>query len=535
MRDEPDTPAMTRPFFWCVLAAALAVAAVKRLAVIAPPGFPLGEGGLFVLFSEAILAADFALPHEVTYGAVTLPFAYPPAGFYLAAAAAKITGSDLLSVYYWLPIALNFVAVPVFCFLVAQLTRDRIVFLCATLLYVQLPDSFIWQITGGGMPRALAALFALLSVGIALRVANRSWTMGLPAAGLCVGLAIMSHLEWGVFAAIGVTLAFLSRTSTWKHRILLTAGAGLAALASIAPWLGAILVQHGMAPFLSSSSGSNWNAGNFLSSLVSGRMFGLLVWPAMLGAFVTLSRGNWFAVVWAVAIMLLTPRMGAAAGLAIPASILAGYGFKAAGEFASRLMADAPMRSWRLSPILSRRWFGIGLPVAGLLLFSSLALATPIAWLYHDRSIATRVDRPSRDAMHWIRTNTPADSSFVVLSEANLWFLDRIAEWFPFIAARGSLTTPQGLEWAGPGVFVSKIQEVGGLKTVQENAPELMAALVHKQYCGADFVAVFFPPDAPERQSFLGLTAFRAVFANRSAAVFKTTGGNCRSEAPATP
>jgi uncharacterized membrane protein len=185
-----------------------------------------------------------------------------------------------------------------FLFLAAQLTRDRTIFLCATLLYVQVPDSFIWQITGGGMPRSLAALFALLAVGVALRVANHSWTKGLPAAGLLIGLAILSHLEWGVLAAVGVTLAFVSSTLDWKRRILLTAGAAVIALAAIAPWLGAILARHGIDPFLSSASGSNWNAGNFLSSLVSGPLFGLLVWPAMLGTFVALSRGNWFAIVW---------------------------------------------------------------------------------------------------------------------------------------------------------------------------------------------------------------------------------------------
>jgi hypothetical protein len=120
----------------------------------------------------------------------------------------------------------------------------------------------------------------------------------------------------------------------------------------------------------------------------------------------------------AVAIMLLTPRMGAAAGLAIPASLLAGYGLKAAGEFVSRLIASGTPPYRRLAPIFSRPRFGPRLPLAALLLLSSLALATPLAWLYHDRSIAARVDRPSRDAMHWIRTHTPHGSSFVVLSEA---------------------------------------------------------------------------------------------------------------------
>ncbi|MDP8913744.1 MAG: glycosyltransferase family 39 protein, partial [Pseudomonadota bacterium] len=331
-----DTSPIARGVFWSVLGLSLIVAVVKRLWVIAPPGFPLGEGGLFVLFSQTILGNAFALPAEVTYGGVTIPFAYPPAAFYLAAAVAKISGADLLDVYYWLPLSLNLLAVPAFCFLAAQLTRDRIVFLCASLLYVQLPESFLWQITGGGLPRSLAAVFALLAVGLALRATTSRSRKELLLSGLCIGFAILSHLEWGMFAAIGATLAFLTR-SALRKAVLLTASAGVISLLVILPWLLAVLARHGVDPFLSSSSASAWNMGASLSAAIRGRMFGILIWPAILGAVFTISRGQWLLVSWVIMAVLLTPRMGSAAGYGIPASLLAGYGFKAVGEFANRL------------------------------------------------------------------------------------------------------------------------------------------------------------------------------------------------------
>jgi hypothetical protein len=114
-----------------------------------------------------------------------------------------------------------------------------------------------------------------------------------------------------------------------------------------------------------------------------------------------------------------------------------------------------------------------------------------------------------------------------------LWFLDRVAEWFPFLADRGSLTTVQGLEWASPGVFVSRLGEIGAVKSVQQNAPEAAPALVRERYCGADYVAVFFPPDAPERQSFWRSPSFQPVFANERASVLRVKPAdlNCRSAA----
>jgi hypothetical protein len=537
MKYLSDTHQITRSFFWAVLSLSLLVAAVKRLLLIAPPGFPLGEGGLFVLFSQTILGNDFAMPAQIVYGGVTLPFAYPPAAFYLGAAAAKATGADLLDVYYWLPIALNLLAVPAFCILAAQLTRDRIVFLCAAILYVQLPESFMWQITGGGLPRALAALFALSAVGLALRTpTDGSRTDGsrkdLLLSGLCIGLAILSHLEWGMFAAVGVTLAFFTRAE-FKKAALLTAAAGLISFLTILPWLLAVLSQHGLDPFLSSSSASAWNIGSFLSTAIRGRMFGIIIWPAILGAVILIGRGQWFLVSWIVMAVLLTPRMGVSAGYGIPASLLAGYGFKAAGEFAYGFLT-----SGRSSPVkvrlAERPWFGAGALALAPLLFFSLIYATPIPALYHRPVIVEQVGEGSREAMLWIRGQTDPRGSFVVISGAEEWYLDRIAEWFPFLAGRRSLTTAQGLEWAGPDVFAEKTREITRFKFAQAGAPELMPAFVQAYYCAADYVAVFSAPASAERQSFLASRMFQPVFANQEAAVFRRlrTEGKCEPAVP---
>lgn len=200
--------------------------------------------------------------------------------------------------------------------------------------------------------------------------------------------------------------------------------------------------------------------------------------------------------------------MGISAGLAIPASLLTGYGIKAAGEF----IASAGGAFWSGFDLAKRSWLGISVPTFVLLVITSLALATPVRWQVNDPSIVEQVDQPSRDAMSWIRQRTEPDSSFVVLSGARSWFLDRTAEWFPFLTERNSLTTAQGLEWAGPGVFVEKVNETDAYRSLQKVAPDLMGSFLRERYCTADYIAVFLPTAAPARQSLLASAAFQLVF-----------------------
>ncbi len=168
------------------------------------------------------------------------------------------------------------------------------------------------------------------------------------------------------------------------------------------------------------------------------------------------------------------------------------------------------------------------------MLFFSFIYVTEIPEFYHRTGIVEQVDDSSREAMLWIRGHTDPRASFVVVSGAEAWFFDRIAEWFPVLAGRSSLTTAQGLEWAGPGVFDAKTIEISKLKFAQAGAPELIASFVRQRYCAADYVAVFTARDAAERQSFLASASFQPLFANEQAAVFRQrrNGENCTLAAP---
>src|SRR5689334_1152034 len=129
-RRAAASTAVDTQLFWGTVALSLLFAVVKRYPFLPSPDFPIGEGGLFVAFSQAILDHGYHLPIAVPYGGISIPFAYPPAAFYLAAFVSNLTGADLFKVYRHLPLALNLLAVPGFCYLAKQYAKDRLVFVC---------------------------------------------------------------------------------------------------------------------------------------------------------------------------------------------------------------------------------------------------------------------------------------------------------------------------------------------------------------------------------------------------------------------
>jgi len=75
---------------------------------------------------------------------------------------------------------------------------------------------------------------------------------------------------------------------------------------------------------------------------------------------------------------------------------------------------------------------------------------------------------PVLEAMAWVRSNTPVDSEFLVLTGNPGTMSDPLPEWFPALADRRSQTTLQGLEWTLGPSFASlnnKLVEFQSCKT----------------------------------------------------------------------
>jgi hypothetical protein len=304
---------------------------------------------------------------------------------------------------------------------------------------------------------------------------------------------------------------------------------GAVALAVILPWLLTVIGEHGTAPFRSSSSASNWSLDDAIRRTLAADVFASsLAIPAMVGIVRLVRNRDPFLVLWAPLIFATTPRMGLASGLGVPTAILAAYGLREVADLVAEGLSDERSASWRRRlPTLTRSYAGFPILVSAAVLFYALTLTTNVQWLFTARAPMEQIDRPSRELMAWIRANTPPGSRFVVVTPAQYWFSDRIAEWFPYLTSRASLTTAQGLEWAGPGVFSAKVGEVERIKLVGSVEPALLPAFVQRHYCGADFIALFHESDAPIRQAFARSPAFRPVQATAHNLLVRPVSSGC--------
>lgn len=60
--------------------------------------------------------------------------------------------------------------------------------------------------------------------------------------------------------------------------------------------------------------------------------------------------------------------------------------------------------------------------------------------------------------MEWIEANTPETSRFLVISGQPAYGIDYVSEWFPVLAKRTSLTTPQAHEWLPDQEFNRRVR-----------------------------------------------------------------------------
>src|SRR5688500_11852834 len=90
--------------FGVACAAAIVLGCVIRARPVMVADFPLNDGGLFYLMTDELRGAGYRLPAFTEYNAARIPFAYPPFGFYAAAALADVTSLDLVQVVRLLPL-----------------------------------------------------------------------------------------------------------------------------------------------------------------------------------------------------------------------------------------------------------------------------------------------------------------------------------------------------------------------------------------------------------------------------------------------
>ena len=97
--------------------------------------------------------------------------------------------------------------------------------LCATLgvfvlfaacAFALLPRSYEWLIMGGGLTRSLGLLFAMAVLAQAVALYRSPSALRIATAGILAALAVLTHLEMGLFLIYSLALFFLVYGRTWR-------------------------------------------------------------------------------------------------------------------------------------------------------------------------------------------------------------------------------------------------------------------------------------------------------------------------------
>lgn len=439
-----------------VLAMALAV----RGLFVLTSGFPLNDGGLFYVFTQDIQAAGYRLPEYSTYNDGSIPFAYPPLAFYLAALVEDLTPLSLLQVIWLLPLVGSAGVVAAFYFLARSLIHHKWTVVLATAAFALAPRSYLWLIMGGGLTRALALTLTLLALHQAYRATREDRWAPAVRASVLLALVVLTTLETAAWAAFSLPLfmlfPFVSR-QVFARRALMLGAVGLGALVMTAPWWGTVIAYHGLDPFLAAREyggsaigqmdvGLMWD--NLTNPVHTGEpFFPLIAALGLLGAVYSMVRGQWLIPAW----WALTVVMGTRAFptlATVPIAMLAAVGvISVIGP--ALLHAGSTVRGG----VTRTRQVAVGAVGVGALLF---AIGAALEDEYGDQRYLRSLTPTEVEAMEWIAEETPSDARFLVLSR-NGWFADRDGEWFPALADRENVSTVQGYEWV-EDEFARRIQ-----------------------------------------------------------------------------
>ncbi len=485
-----------------VLLAVLAAAVAFRLWLLAVTDFPIADGALFYEFVRAIERTFPGLPDAVRYNGLVLPFGYPPLSFWLAALLVEL-GFEALNVVRAMPIAMNIGYVLLFALLLVRSGQSRLFAGLAVLFLITRLRGFEWLVMGGGLSRGLGSLFflaTLLAVGVPHEREVRPMTFRRAAlAGVCVGLAMLSHLEWGLLAATTLLWSRALGAQDLRSFVLTSLVAGLIAILLVVPWAGSVVANHGLAPFLAAGDSSEWGfpADQLLSLL---RIPGLNPFIG-LGAVALFFHRRWFWLGFLFICVFVTPR-GAPTQWTLPLSVFAAQGVLTAIAF--------------LRALTGRRKLAAGLAAAAV-------LAVVGVRSYRDFTISGRfvepLDPARRGVMAWVARHEP-NARYAVLTDKP-WYYDSSAEWFPTLARARSVTTVQGREWLSGKASYQRYQSLDeAMKPPGGDQPDC-AALRRA-------LAAFGPSDylwVEARRECFPASVYRPVYASPQVLILRTPSG----------
>ena len=479
-----------------VLLLVLGATVTHRLYLAVSTDFPINDGGLFVAYIEASARSFPWLPQGISYNGLELPHAYPPLGFWLGGLLVEL-GFGAISVVHVLPPVMNAVWVVLLALLFLRDGHSRLFTAAAVAVLAVAVRSYEWLVMGGGLTRGLGALFLVLSLlalgGTRGRESSPLSARAALLAGICVGGAILSHLEWGLLAAASVVVQRALCSRTVKNFLVTLTVAGGAAALCVLPWVLLVVSRHGLEPFLAASGTSEWNLADTAARLEG---YARAQWPNLLlavGGAVLLVRRHLFWPVFVLLCLVLTPRHSLTP-LVVPISYLTVTGLAAVVQMVRRATSQ---RRDEVGAVVALALIAVVL--GGL----AVERTRPVSPIF--RPLSDDV----REAMAWVR-DEHAGARFAVVTDP-VWWYDASAEWFPQLTGATSSTTVQGTEWLPDDAYQRRIDAVMATKAAP-TCEELVQRVL-------DLEPVEFVWTEARQQCF-ETPAFQAVFRNADVTVF---------------
>ena len=419
---------------------ALIFGVTVRLFPLLKTDFPLVDGGMFYVMIRDLQASHFALPIFTTYNQANIPFAYAPLAFYLSGIIHGSLRAPLISILKWQPFVTNLLILPVFFLFAKQIVRSGNKAALATLIFALTPNSYWWQIVGGGLTRALGALFFLLTAFCADKMYRERKSVWIIATALSGALSALSHPEWALQAVTAIALFWFFHGRD-RQGILISVAVGLGMALLTSPWWISVIQEHGFVVFFQASQATEsrwlfWTTP--LTMGFTGERVPIIAVLAMCGLFIHIAKRDFLLPAWALLSLAVDPRGGVPASI-FPFSILAMTALS--DGIASRLVEtndDDPPNQWAGS---------IRSPI-GLFFWGTFMLIL----LYGAYTVSSTLPRHSldaeeRDATRWAADHTARTDRFLILDEYENPLFSPLREWFPALANRRSVATVQGSEW----------------------------------------------------------------------------------------
>jgi hypothetical protein len=355
-------------------------------------------------------------------------------GFYLGRVTSDLFGIGTVEALRWVPAFFASLSIPAFYWLALRLFKNKHYAAVSTLFFALMPRALSWFVMGGGLTRSPGQFFMLLALSFIIRLYEENRRADVFWAGLFSGMAVLSHPEAAVHTAVSAVFLWFM-LSRKRNTFLRSVGVAIVVLVVTAPWWATVIHYHGVTPLLNA-----WATGQKALSVFHLVFFAFTEEPyatviavlGLIGIVHRLLRRDYLLPLW-MALPFFVEGRSAPGPAAIPLAMLAAVGLVDVVLAATRSPAE---KETEHVPAVEQNVF---LYLILYLIFSTYQFG-------YQLSRATLYP-PDREAMAWVRENTPGDARFLVLTGTTSVSCDSVLEWFPALTGRQSIFTVQGREW----------------------------------------------------------------------------------------